>query len=70
MGGNPLLLGFLAFGLLLMVALGVLAVLQRRQFADQVRQINEIIQEARRLKAEEAAAASDDSSDDSGPADD
>lgn len=49
MGGNPLLLVFLGIGIVLLVALGGLAVLQRRMFRDQARQVEELLREARRL---------------------
>lgn len=52
MGGNPLLLVFLGIGIVLLVAIGALAVLQRRMFRDQARQVEELLREARRLQLE------------------
>lgn len=53
MAGNPIWLVFLGVGLLILAALAVLAVLQRRVYSDQLRQVREILQEAKELAKEE-----------------
>lgn len=60
MGGNPLLLAFLGIGLLLLVLLGVLAVLQRRMFRDQARQVEELLREARQIRMQEGPGGGED----------
>ena len=49
MGGNPLLLAFLAIAGLLMAAGVGLVVMQRRVFREQSRQVQELLQEAREM---------------------
>lgn len=59
MGGNPIWLVFLGLGLLIGVALVVLAVMQRRMYADQIRQVQELLREAREISEQERAGSAD-----------
>lgn len=52
MGGNPLVLAFLILGVLLLVAVGVLAYLQRKMFAQHKEQVTELLEEARKIAEE------------------
>jgi hypothetical protein len=61
--GNPLLLVFFALAAVFTVAIVVLAILQRRMFAEQSRAVREILEEAKRLPLNSA----EDEGGDAGP---